>query len=244
MSIDFNSYADAYQRNRSVQPKVLEALIAGSGLASNDSVLEVGCGTANYLAATVSETGAAGHGVDPAARMLAQARSDPARANLALSVASAESLPFADGSFRFVFSVDVIHHVSDRVAFATEAYRVLEPGGKLCTVTDSHKDIANRVPLSSHFPETIPHEFERYPPIETLRGELRSAGFVNLTTSHVDYGYELADITPFRERAFSALRLVSDEQFATGLARLERELEAGPVPARSVYTLIWATRPT
>jgi ubiquinone/menaquinone biosynthesis C-methylase UbiE len=243
MSIDFNAYADAYQRSRSVQPKVLEALIAGSGLGSNDSVLEVGCGTANYLAAIVSETGAAGHGIDPAARMLAQARSDPSRATLALTVGSAESLPYADGSFRFVFSVDVIHHVGDRAAYATEAYRVLEPGGKLSTVTDSHEDIANRVPLSSHFPETISDQLGRYPPIETLRGELRCAGFVNLTTSHVDYAYVLTNITPFRERAFSALRLISEEQFTAGLTRLERELEAGPVPARSVYTLICATKP-
>jgi len=243
MSIDFNAYADAYQRNRSVQPKVLEALIAGSGLGSNDSVLEVGCGTANYLAAIVSETAAEGYGIDPAARMLDQARSDPTRTNLALSVASAESLPYVNGRFRFVFSVDVIHHVGDRAAYATEAYRVLKHGGNICTVTDSHEDIAKRAPLSSHFPETIPLELGRYPPIETLQDDMHRAGFVNLTTSHVDYTYVLGDITSFRERSFSALRLISEEQFTAGLTRLERELEAGAVPARSVYTLIWATKP-
>jgi ubiquinone/menaquinone biosynthesis C-methylase UbiE len=160
-----------------------------------------------------------------------------------LSVASAESLPYVNGHFRFVFSVDVIHHVGDGAAYATEAYRVLKYGGKLCTVTDSHEDIVKRAPLSSHFPETIPLELGRYPPIETLQDDMHRAGFVNLTTSHVDYTYVLGDITSFRERSFSALRLISEEQFSAGLTRLERELEAGAVPARSVYTLIWATKP-
>ena len=48
MRIDFNTYADAYQRNRAIQPKVLQALIDGAGLAAGDAVLEIGCGTANF----------------------------------------------------------------------------------------------------------------------------------------------------------------------------------------------------
>jgi SAM-dependent methyltransferase len=243
MSIDFNSYADAYLRNRSVQPKVLEGLIAGCGLEPNDAVLVIGCGTANYLAALVAETGAVGFGIDPAEEMLAQARSDSSRSNLALSVSSAESLPFADGTFRFVFSVDVVHHIGDPRAYATEAFRVLTPGGRFCTVTDSHEDIVNRVPLSSHFPETVPFQLERYPSIESIQGMLKSAGFANMSTVHVNYPYPLTDITPFRERAFSALQLISDEQFAEGITRLERDLAQGPIPAQSLYTLIWATKP-
>ena len=56
MKIDFNTYADAYQRNRAIQPKVLQALIEGGKLTAGDAVLEIGCGTANYLAAIVAET--------------------------------------------------------------------------------------------------------------------------------------------------------------------------------------------
>jgi SAM-dependent methyltransferase len=176
--------------------------------------------------------------------MLDQGRSDPSRANLDLRIASAECLPFADDTFRFVFSVDVIHHMSDPAEYASEAYRVLKPGGRFCTVTDSHDDIVNRVPLSSHFPETVHHELERYPSTETIQVMLNSAGFATISTMHVEYPYYLADITPFRERAFSALRSISDTQFATGLARLERDLGDGPLLARSLYTLIWATKPS
>jgi SAM-dependent methyltransferase len=242
MSIDFNSYADAYLRNRAVQPMVMQALVAGAHLTPGDALLEIGCGTANYLAAIVAETGATGFGIDPAERMLAEARSDPSRAGLDLRAASAEALPFADGAFRFAFSVDVIHHVSDRVRAAREVFRVLAPGGRLCIVTDSHDDITNRIPLASHFPETVPHDLARYPATESIRAELESAGFDEIGFARVAYAYPLANLTPYRERAYSVLRLIPDDAFAAGMTRLERDLIDGPIPACSVYTLIWAAK--
>ena len=94
MRTDFNSYADAYARNRSIQPNLLRSLLAGAALVEGDRVLEIGCGTGNYLAAVVAETGATGYGIDPSQKMLDQVRSDPARANLKLTEATAEALPF------------------------------------------------------------------------------------------------------------------------------------------------------
>jgi predicted SAM-dependent methyltransferase len=46
-------------------------------------------------------------------------------------------MPFADGSFRYIFSEHVIEHLyySDALAFFKEAHRVLAPGGKIRTVT-------------------------------------------------------------------------------------------------------------
>jgi ubiquinone/menaquinone biosynthesis C-methylase UbiE len=243
MSIDFNAYADAYLRNRAVQPMVLQALVGGSHLGPGDAVLEIGCGTANYLTALVAETGATGYGIDPAEGMLAEARSDPSRANLDLQIAPAEALPFADGAFRFAFSVDVVHHIGDRAAAAREAFRVLAPGGRLCMVTDSHDDITNRIPLASHFPETVPHDLARYPGMETVQGELQGAGFAEIGFARVAYAYPLTNLTPYRERAYSVLRLLPEDAFAAGMARLERDLADGPIPACSVYTLIWATKP-
>jgi ubiquinone/menaquinone biosynthesis C-methylase UbiE len=243
MSIDFNSYADAYLRNRAVQPMVLQALVGGSHLGPGDAVLEIGCGTANYLVAIVTETGATGHGIDPAQGMLAEARSMPERARLDLRVAPAESLPFPDGTFRFAFSVDVTHHVGDRVAAARETRRVLAPGGRLCIVTDSHDDITNRIPLASHFPETVPHDLARYPAMTTIQTELADAGFGEIGFARVAYAYPLTNLTPYRERAYSVLRLIPEEAFAAGMARLEQDLTDGPIPACSVYTLVWATKP-
>ncbi|RQW91983.1 MAG: class I SAM-dependent methyltransferase [Geobacter sp.] len=46
-------------------------------------------------------------------------------------VSPAEALPFADGSFDVLFSHEVIEHVSNDAAAASEMARVLAPGGRI-----------------------------------------------------------------------------------------------------------------
>ena len=141
-----------------------------------------------------------------------------------------------------VASVDVIDYVGDRPAFFCDARRVLRPGGRLFTVTDSEEDIARRRPLSSHFPETVAVELARYPRMATLRSELEGAGF-DVSEQQVELAYRLTDVEPYRVRAFSALGVIPEDSFRRGLERLEAELAAGAVPALSLYTLLWAHRP-
>jgi len=89
---------------------------------------------------------------------------------------SAESLPFADGSFDLLYSVDVIHHVRDREALFREGFRVLAGGGGLVTVTDSEPIIRQRI-LSHYFPESIEPELQRYPKQGEIPRLLSSSGF-------------------------------------------------------------------
>ena len=46
-------------------------------------------------------------------------------------VADAESLPYGDGRFDFIFSVNMIHHLSTLEKVVSELIRVLAPAGKL-----------------------------------------------------------------------------------------------------------------
>jgi len=161
----------------------------------------------------------------------------------ALFVGAGESLPFPDATFDVVISTDVIHHVGDRNAYFREATRVLCPGGRIATVTDSRDDIRQRRPLSSHFPETVAIEFQRYPTVETLLWEMADAGFKEPVVNAVSRSYQLTDIQPYRDRAFSSLHLIPEQALARGLARLESDLSRGPIPVVSRYTIIWGTRP-
>jgi SAM-dependent methyltransferase len=204
-------------------------------------VLDVGCGTGNYAAALMAETGSAVCGIDPSRKMLEHARENAAGA--ALAQGHAERLPFADGAFDMVMSTDVIHHIGDRVAYFAEAVRVLRPGGGIVTVTDSPEDIQRRRPLSSHFPETVAVELRRYPAIELLVEEMRQAGFVDLRLEEVERRYDLVDLQPYRDRAFSSLLLIDEDAFARGMARLAADLAQGPIPCISPYTLIWGAIP-
>jgi ubiquinone/menaquinone biosynthesis C-methylase UbiE len=140
-------------------------------------------------------------------------------------------------------STDVIHHIGDRDAYFREAVRVLGPGGQIVTVTDSHDDIPRRRPISSHFPETVAIELQRYPPIPRLLAEMARAGFIEPRLVQVSREYDLADISPYRERAFSSLLLIEEEAFRRGISRLEADLAEGPIPCVSLYTIIWGTLP-
>ena len=156
----------------------------------------------------------------------------------------AESLPFADDSFDVVMSTDVIHHIGDRDAYFRESVRVLRPAGQLVTVTDSHDDIRRRRPLSSHFPETVSVELQRYPPVPQLIEEMAHSGFVAPRLVQVSHNYDLDDIQAYDDRAFSSLLLIEDEAFRRGISRLEADLAQGPIPCVSLYTLIWGTSPS
>jgi ubiquinone/menaquinone biosynthesis C-methylase UbiE len=238
--LDYDALAADYARHRRVHPGVLDRLIESGRVSAASRVLEVGCGTGNYLLALRESTGCAAWGLDPSGEMLARARARPGAEAVSWDQGRAESLPSAPSSFDLVFSVDVIHHVTDRPAYFRDAIRVLAPGGRLCTATDSAEDIARRRPLSSHFPETVAVELSRYPAIQTLRQEQGDAGLIDLFDERVELSYDLLESQPYRDRAFSSLRLISEDAFIRGLVTLEDELAAGPVRCLSLYTLLWA----
>ena len=140
--IDYNTAAANYAKNRQIQPEVFKHLCTTSRIKIESRVLEVGCGTGNYITALKSTVGCQGWGLDPSAGMLATAKEKSV--DIDFQLGSAESLEFQNDFFDLLFSVDVIHHVRDRPAYFQAAYRILKTDGHLCTVTDSETIIRRR----------------------------------------------------------------------------------------------------
>lgn len=95
------------------------------------SILDAGCGTGGTLATLRRSFPQADlTGIDESEHALTLTAGRGTGAHLVL--ASVHELPFAEGSFDFVLSLDVWSHagVDDALA-AHEAYRVLRPGGRL-----------------------------------------------------------------------------------------------------------------
>jgi len=237
MKTYYQEIAPDYARLRRVHPEVLRGLIAGGSIDDHSRVLEIGCGTGNYICALRESTGCHCWGVDPSQHMLAQAMGRSP--SVQISRGRAENTGLPEASFDVAFSVDVVHHLTARGRAFSEAARVLRPGGRLCIVTDSADIIRNRQPQSIYFPETIAAELARYPAIEALRSELTGAGFVELTETVVEFSSVLPDIEPYRAQVFSSLRLIPKEAFARGLARLESDFHKGPIPWVSRYLMLW-----
>jgi ubiquinone/menaquinone biosynthesis C-methylase UbiE len=238
MTINYNHIAEEYQRNRRARANVLRELAEGSGINSFSGVLEVGCGTGNYISAMHDEFGCRCIGVDPHERMLAYACLE-AVPNLTFMTGRAEEIDFPDASFNFIFSVDVIHHLTARSAYFSHSCRQLRPGGTICTVTDSEEIIRNREPLSKYFPETIEVELGRYPRMDQLKNEMQAAGFTEVWETVSETPYDVTDLTPYREKAFSSLHLIPPEAHERGLAKMAEALAKGPLRGVARYSHLW-----
>lgn len=242
MSLDYDRLAADYARHRTIHPGVLGRLIQRGGVTADTRILDVGCGTGNYAVALAEKTRCEAWGLEPSEgmRRAAQIRLPEGRVH----TGRAERLAPTGGPFDLVFSVDVIHHVEDRAAYHREAFRVLAPGGRFCTVTDSEEIIRHRAPLATHFPETVDVELKRYPPMAGLRRMMEKAGFTGIEEETVSITFLLTDLQKYRDKAYSSLHLIAEEAFQRGIERLERDLrEKGAVAANARYALLWGTRP-
>ena len=238
--LDYDLLVADYARHRRVHPEVLKDLITSGQLNSSSKVLEVGCGTANYIAAIQEMLGCACWGIDPSEGMLAKARQrSPA---VIFRQGKGERLDFPQDSFDLIFSVDVIHHIEDRRAYFAEAHRLLHAGGRFCTVTDSEWIIQHRRPLTAYFPESVDVELKRYPSIPDLEALLVETSFKKVEARQVEFPYALADIQPYRDKVFSSLLLIPEGAFQHGIAHMERDLANGPIACVSYYLLLWGVK--
>jgi SAM-dependent methyltransferase len=171
--------------------------------------------------------------------MLKHARSGPVH----VAIAKAEMMPFAPDVFGMVFSKDVVHHLQDTSAYFSESFRLLVEGGLVCTATDSADHIRRRRPLSVYWPGTIQVDLSRYPDIRVLRQQMERAGFTDIRVTEKEMEFDLADLKPYRERSFSCLHLISDEEFDAGLGALERDVRKGSVKGLTLYTFLWGRKP-
>jgi ubiquinone/menaquinone biosynthesis C-methylase UbiE len=240
MKIQYNKIAENYARFRESDSDAVDKLIVGSGISSTSKILEIGCGTGNYVSALQRRVGCQCWGVDPSPEMIRCAMNQNGR--VAFSVGSAEKLSFADEFFDFAFSVDVIHHVDNRARYFLEAFRILRPNGLLATVTDSEDTIRKRMPLAFYFPEIIEHELKRYPTFTHLKSFTEEAGFEVIDEEIAETPFELTDTEKYERKAFSCLRLISDAAFAAGIARMKRDLELGPISCISRNYVVWSEK--
>jgi ubiquinone/menaquinone biosynthesis C-methylase UbiE len=240
MKLDYDLLAKEYARHRQVHPDVLKKLLSTGQITQASKVLEIGCGTGNYSHAIYAAANCMCWGIDPSEKMLAaaQERGD----DIIYQKSRAERLDFPPDFFDLVFSVDVIHHVSNRAAACQHAHHVLRPGGRTCTVTDSEDIIRRREPHSVYFPETIPVELKRYPPISDLTAMMKAAGFQDIHEELVEFPYMLTSSEAFRRKTYSSLHLISEEAFQRGLERMEADLANGPIQCAARYVLVWGTK--
>lgn len=219
---DYDEYALTYVWARWAVPWVLQPLAQSAGvLPAGAAVLEIGCGTGNYICALLdSRRELTYYGFDISELMLHQARSRGSSVTF-IHGAAAKRFPVSDQTFRLAFAVDVIHHIDDLSRFFDEANRILVPDGQLVIVTDS-EDTLRRRSLTRFFPEILPIELARYPPIPQLHSEAFRAGFELVSQEEAGGRIALDDafLARLEAKCSSAMRLMEPEAHAAGMARV------------------------
>ena len=125
------------------QVEMIEESLRFARVSDCKRVLDVGCGIGGSSRYMVKKFGCEAEGVTlspvQAARANALATEQGVEKMAKYRVADALNMPFEDGSFDFVWSMESGEHMPDKKKFVDELTRVCEPGGTILIVTWCHR---------------------------------------------------------------------------------------------------------
>jgi ubiquinone/menaquinone biosynthesis C-methylase UbiE len=239
-SVDYDDIATTYDRRyqHNDYSGVEEALIAFIGEHFDQRVLEVGCGTGHWLR-LFGSSGTRVTGLDASAQMLAYAKTQAAKA--ALVQGSAERLPWTSESFDRVFCINAFHHFQDKVAFLTEAMRVLRPGGLMMTVgLDPHTGV-DQWYIYEYFDNVLEIDRRRYSLSNQIREWARTAGFADCVTREIQHlpvrfvARAALEQGRLDKSATSQLSVLTDDEYRQGIDRIREAIASSEARGESLY---------
>jgi len=216
----YDEIGRTYTRTRATDPRIAAAIWAALGDAR--TVVNVGAGTGNYEPPDRELTA-----VEPSAVMIAQRPADAAP----VVQASAEALPFEDGSFDAAMAVLTIHHWSDWRAGIEEMRRV----ARRIVLFSWDPSFARRLWVTEDYFAFVGGEESTFPSLADQAGAVRATGVTTVPVPHdCEDGFygaywrrPHAYLDPEARAGISVLSLRDPEQLAPGLAQLEEDLGTG-----------------
>jgi len=188
--------------------------------------LDLGSGTGRMTPSLASAFGGPAHGVEPSAKMRAQARAHAGHPAVTYAAGSAEHIPLPDASCDAALLFFVWHHVADRTVAAQELRRVVKPGGKLFV----QANFSDRMPDTWWFrvvPEWLNADKAQFQSEEEVRCDFAGAGWTLVSRDEVTWlrSANLAeDFEKLRVRPVSVFEHLSEDAIEAGFARIEAAL--------------------
>jgi ubiquinone/menaquinone biosynthesis C-methylase UbiE len=205
-------------------------------------VLDLGAGTGQFAAAIADWFGVRVVAVEPSGGMRAQGTRANPHPGVQWVAGAGERLPLRNTTCAMAWVSTVVHHLDDLEAAAAELGRVLRPGAPVL-VRQAFPGRMDDVTLyRRYFPGVMEYL--------VAAGGLPTVGRVEAAFERAGFGVEdlrrvaqvsapslAAYLGKVRRRADTGLRLLPDDQFAAGLAVLERDVEAETTPVPVVDRL-------
>ena len=203
-------------------------------LPSDAEGFDLGCGSGRWAAGVAPRVGRL-HCIDPSERALAVARERlNNHANVDFHLASADSIPLADASQDFGYSLGVLHHVPDTAGALADCIRKLRPGAPfllylyyklddrpawfrgLWRATDAARRLIASLPFGARKGVTTVIAATVYWPLARAAYLAEKAGL----------DVEAVPLSAYRYRSFYSMRTDSLDRFGT---KLEQRFSRGEI---------------
>jgi cyclopropane fatty-acyl-phospholipid synthase-like methyltransferase len=241
-NIDYNDISENYSIYRNASPTVVDHILEKIKNKNIKEILEIGCGTADYLYALTQQLKCNSYGFDNSENMISEAnKKNP---GLKLKINDLHKVfDYNDNFFDLVYSIDVVHYVKDLDHYFKEIKRVLNKNGVLITITDSEEDLENRT-ITKYFPESLEIEMKRYPGVNEIIENMKNSDFKGIEISHTEKEYKMDEkiFQKFKNKAFSAIRLISEESFEKGIKKVKKDMKNNKCLVKELYTYIWGVK--
>jgi ubiquinone/menaquinone biosynthesis C-methylase UbiE len=242
-SIDYDTVSSIYDKVRAGEPEMIFHILEEFVPDPDSRVLDIGCGTGNNTLLFKKAVEAQVFGLDSSFGMLLEARSKAPQ--VFFIHASADYIPLKSESFDMLFMTEVVHHLPDVNSAMKEMSRILKPAGRLCIVTQSHRQIEDRM-TSRFFPATVPIDKQRYPTIPSIedsmiRHSLAETWSKSFRFVPIILGEEYMNTVS--RKGYSMLHKISANDYESGLLELRRVFERGEqLDYAAGYTFVWGQK--
>ena len=154
---------------------MIDYLATFSEIKPGDVVLDAGCGEGRASLRIAEKFGASVTGIDVVPRSIkfATRRYKNTSADVSYLLGDYNKLPFKDGTFDVVFTLETFTHSSDPEKTLKEFWRVLKPGGRIIIFDYSIKD-----------PESVPLKYKLA--IENIASGTNCPGFIKIFHDYYD----------------------------------------------------------
>ncbi len=241
-NIDYDNISENYSIYRNASSTVVNHILEKIKNKNIKRILEIGCGTADYLYALTQQLKCDSYGFDNSENMISEANIKNPGLNLSINDIN-NVFDYTDIFFDLAYSVDVIHYVKDLNHYFKECSRILNKDGVIFTITDSEEDLENRT-ITQYFPESLEIEKKRYPGTYKIVKNMKDNRFKGIEITHSEKEYKMDEKTfqKFKNKAFSSLRLIGDESFENGIEKIEEDMKKNKCLIKELYTYIWGVK--
>ena len=190
--------------------------------ATSLTVLDLACGTGNYLVKQTEEykdQNIKWIGIDKSPNMLEVAKQKNLPAELLLGDAC--DIPLDNESVDYIKIRFAFHHFSDKIKALKEVHRVLKSNGCVSIYNITH-DYMHHSWIYKYYPQVEQLDIERFPKSIDLYKWLDELHFETKGSIHtiIKKFYYSDILDDARNRDMSQLNLISDEEYINGLNKI------------------------